>query len=179
MTRVEQLYERLQRQLGDATKLLDEYHALEDRGSDAAKEKRAEFVTAKEAAEQTRADMKDAEQMSALADIQLVRTEQSPGRSTSRPGAPSHAEARDLTPPSSDQMRERRTLLDRMMGRNTRLSDEENERAVEIFPVENGCTYGYCARPPAVARASTTIWPIAKSGMPGEPTSSAPSPMVW
>ena len=137
MTRVEQLHERLQRQLGDANKLLDEYHALEDRGSDTAKEKREQFVTAKEAAEQTRADMKDAERMSALADIQLVRTEQSPGRSTSRPGAPSHAEARDLTPPTSDQMRERRTLLDRMMGRNSRLADQEYERAVEIFPVEN------------------------------------------
>ena len=137
MTRVEQLHERLQRQLGDANKLLDEYHALEDRGSDTAKEKREQFVKAKEAAEQTRADMKDAERMSALADIQLVRTEQSPGRSTSRPGAPSHAEARDLTPPTSDQMRERRTLLNRMVLGNARLPDEQHERAVEIFTVEN------------------------------------------
>ena len=113
MTRVEQLYERLQRQLRDATKLLDEYHALEDRGSDAAKEKRAEFVKAKEAAEQTRADMKDAEQMSALADIQLVRTEQSPRsqhqpargavpRRGPRPDAPEQrTAARAASPPQS------------------------------------------------------------------------------
>ena len=134
MTRVEQLYERMQRELREANDLLEAYHACEDRGSDEAQEKREAFRRAKEAAEQTKADLREAEAMSQLNDIQLVRTETTPGRTTARPNAPSRGER--LAVPDAQQLRDRRMLLDLVMLRNERLDDERLLRATQIFPVE-------------------------------------------